>query len=107
MAAQLQLDPLDTEATARLELQALEKMIGALCEDTERLAREARSRGELGSREAEFQLQAFEERRTQAARVLTDCVPEPHDIRVSRLEKLIDALDCSRTYFRTGAPAAV
>jgi hypothetical protein len=105
MAARVQLDPLDTEATARLELQALEKMIGALCQDTERLAREARSRGELGSREAEFQLEAFEERRTQAARVLNDAVREPHDIRVSRLEKIVEALDCSRSYFRAGAAA--
>ena len=41
-----------TENTARLELRALERMIGALCEHTERLARVTRN--EAASRETDL-----------------------------------------------------
>ncbi len=88
------------DATAQLELQALEKMVAALCEDVERLTREAGSRGALGSREADFQSQAFAERRTQALDLLHAERPEPCEIRITRLEKMVQALTSSREYFR-------
>ncbi len=87
-----------TENTARLELRALERMIGALCEHTERLARVTRT--EAPSREADFQLQAFSERRTQALKLLAAQTGESYETRIARLEKLVEALDCSRDYFR-------
>lgn len=88
------------ETTARLELRALEKMIGVLCEHTEKLSDDVRARGKGASRETDFQLQAFDERRMQALEVLSLQTREPCETRIARLEKLVEALDCSRTYFR-------
>jgi hypothetical protein len=91
----------DGDVTAELELNALERMIAVLCEATERLTREARTRGELTSREADLQLQAFAERRTEALALLKEPTHEPSQIRIARLERLVNALDCSRSYFRS------
>lgn len=88
------------ETTARLELRALEKMIGVLCEHTEKLSDGVRARGKGASRETDFQLQAFDERRTQALQVLKVHTREPDETRIARLEKLVEALNCSRSYFR-------
>ncbi|HEX7081662.1 MAG TPA: hypothetical protein VF329_11660 [Gammaproteobacteria bacterium] len=90
----------DPQATARLELHALERMIAALCRHTARLAREAGHRGELDSREADLQLQAFAERRAQALELLKAPSSEPCEIRIARLERLVEALDQSREFFR-------
>lgn len=97
------LDPRDPDATRRMELRALEKMIRALCRHTEQLSREAEARGRLESREAELQLEAFAERRADAAQLLEAGASEPHPIRIARLEKLVEALECSRAYFRGAA----
>lgn len=97
-------DNRDPETTARLELRALEQMLRAICRHTEQLTREAESKGELGSREAALQLEAFAERRAQAMEVLGDATGEPYEVRIARLEKLVDALDSSRTYFRSDDP---
>ena len=95
------LDDRDPQRTARLEQRALEKMLNALCKHTVQLILEARSRGsDLESREADFQLQAFAERRAQAMELLKDGSREPPEIRIARLERLIDAVDRSRAYFR-------
>jgi succinate dehydrogenase flavin-adding protein (antitoxin of CptAB toxin-antitoxin module) len=98
------LDQQDTETTARLELRALERMLGVLCEHIERLTHDARSRGELASREADLQLQAFAERRTQAVQLLHTDASEPQEQRIARLERVVEALDCSLAYFRPGGP---
>lgn len=98
------LDRQDSDITAHLEARALEKMIAALCRDTERLANEASGRGELESREARLQLEAFAERRAEALERLQDAREEPAQMRIGRLEKLVEALDCSRSYFRGAAP---
>jgi len=90
----------DAETTARLELRALERMISALCEHTERLSHDARGSREGNSRETDFQIQAFEERRAQALEALRAQTQEPCEIRITRLQQLAEALDCSRTYFR-------
>jgi hypothetical protein len=93
------LDREDPE-TAYLEERALKRMARVLCEHIECLAREARLRGELRSREAQFQLEVFAERRAQAEQVLQAESSETCEIRISRLQKLVEALDCSRSYFR-------
>jgi len=90
----------DPETVARLELRALERMVSALCEHTEQLSHDVRTHSERESRETDFQLQAFEERRTQALRVLKVHTREPDETRIARLEKLVEALNCSRSYFR-------
>jgi len=90
----------DIESTGWLELRALEKMIGALCAHTESLAHAARSSGKLASREARLQLEAFTERRAKARELLAAQTTESLEIRLARLEQLVEALDCSRSYFR-------
>ena len=84
--------------TARLELHALERMVRALCEHTEQLLAEARARGALESREADLQMLAFGERRTEAMRLL-DSTSGWTESRIARLEQLVKALDCSRAFF--------
>jgi hypothetical protein len=92
--------------TVRLEIRALERMVRALCRHTELLSRAARERGALDSREAQFQLQAFDERRNDAVRALEPGAREPDSMRIARLEKLVEALECSRAYFRAPEPRA-
>lgn len=94
-------DRYDDDATAELERRALEKMVAALCEDIDRLVHAA---GELESREARFQSEAFRERRAQAMALLEAARPEPDEVRISRLEKMVEALRSSREYFRAGEP---
>ena len=89
----------NAETTARLELRALERMVSVLCEHAELLSHEVRSQ-EASSRETELQLEAFEERRAQALEALRIRAGEPYETRITRLEKLVEALDCSRAYFR-------
>ena len=89
----------NAETTARLELRALERMVSVLCEHAELLSHGIRSR-EDSSRETDLQLQAFEERRAQALDALQVRKGETEEARITRLEKLVEALDCSRTYFR-------
>ena len=88
------------ETTAHLELIALEKMTGALCEYIERLTRNAPTRKRFESREADLQLRVFEERRTQALELLEVHSCEPRETRIARLQKAVEALDCSCDYFR-------
>jgi len=96
------LDQQDPETTARLELRALERMLGVLCEHIERLTHDARSRDKLASRETDLQLQAFAERRMQAVQLLQTDASEPQEQRIARLERVVEALDCSLAYFRPG-----
>lgn len=92
-------DRYDDDHAARLELRALEKMLAALCADVDRLRGAAQARGTLGSRESDLQSQAFAERRRQAADLLETARPEPREMRITRLEKMVDALTRSREYF--------
>lgn len=92
-------DRQDSDSTPGLELRALKRMIGARCEQIERWAREALSRGELDSRESNFQLQVFTERRGQALDQIENDSGEPLETRAARLERLLEALECSRAYF--------
>lgn len=90
----------DDNVSARLELAALEKMVVALCKDIDRLARDADSRGALTTREADMQSQAYAERRAQAVALLEAESSESYEIRITRLEKTVEALSTSREFFR-------
>ena len=89
----------ESEATAELEMRALERMIAARSRQIQRCADAARSRGGLESREDDFQLQVFVERRTRAMLQLEAESSEPREIRIARLESLARALECSWEYF--------
>ena len=89
----------DPGVTADLELRALEKLARALCDHTQQLAADARSRGVLRSREAGLQTEVFDERRRQIMQVLDTDSPEVAEPRMARLEKLIEAVSFSRDYF--------
>lgn len=91
----------NSQSTAQLELRALERMIKARCEQIDRWAQAALSRGDLASREDDFQLQAFAERRTKALEQLGASLGEPREARIGRLERLVEALECSWAYFRS------
>lgn len=86
--------------TADLELRALEKMTAALCRHIELLWLNAARSGGL-DREAELHRQAFEERRKEAMRLVKTPGSEPIATRIARLERLIEALEVSRTYFKS------
>jgi len=88
------------ETSAHLELRAIEKMIGALCEHIGNMICDARFHSKRASRERTLQLEVFAERRTQALQLLNTTTCEPHETRISRFEKLLEALECSRAYFR-------
>ena len=98
--------PHPSDITTGLELRALEKMVAALCRHTELLRREAEAAGELGSREAELQRLAFEERRREAMRLMREVSPEPPSTRIGRLERVVEALEASRSYFKSHCGAA-
>lgn len=91
--------PRQADITIGLELRALEKMAAALCRHIELLRREAEAAGELKTREAELQQLAFEERRQKAMRLMREHTAEPPSTRIGRLERLIEALETSRSYF--------
>ncbi|MET0291363.1 MAG: hypothetical protein ABW136_03295 [Steroidobacteraceae bacterium] len=96
-ALMLEKDPL---VVARLEARALERMARALCEHSRQLLAAARDRGVLGSREANFQVEVFSERCAQAGELLQVADAPVQESRIARLEKLVNALECSRGYFR-------
>jgi len=94
-----------TDSAELRELDALERMVDVLCEHVGQLVREAERRGELTSREADFQVQVFAERREQAAKLIDAQSNEPCETRICRWDKLADGLECSRAYFRELASA--
>lgn len=87
------------ETTAMLELRALEKMAAAQCRHIELLQRQAGEAGKLATREADLQRSAFEERRREALELMRSPAAEPVESRIARLERLVEALEVSRTYF--------
>jgi hypothetical protein len=93
----LQKDPM---VLASLEARALERMARALCEHSRQLLAAARTRGALSSREANLQVEVFAERCTQAGELLGVADAPVQESRIARLEKLVNALECSRGYFR-------
>ena len=89
------------QTSDHLEVRALEKMAAALCRHVELLWREARAAGNSATREAELHWQAFEERRDEAMRVARAGGGEPSPTRIAKLERLVEALEVSRDYFKT------
>jgi len=97
------LEPQRETLTEQDELAAVEQLARALCEQVARLIDTARSDDRLGTREARLQLAAFEERRQRALSVLDAPSGEPTSIRLGNLEKIAEALECSRAFFGTSA----
>jgi len=96
----------DSEITEQAQLEALERMLGALCEYLTDLVDGKLVREDLESREARFQQEAFEERRNRALEFLKDQQGEPLQVRIGNLQRLVDALECSWVYFNGLAEAA-
>jgi hypothetical protein len=87
--------------TAQLEQRALESQARALCEQTQQLATDARSRGVLRSREGSLQSAVFDERRYQLMQLLDAVSATVSEARMARLQQLIGALEFSCSYFRS------
>ena len=83
------------------EIDALEKMLRARCRQIESMAESAGVEEPDRSREKDLQIQAFTERRAQAMQQLASGSEEPRNTRVARLERLLEALDCSREFFHS------
>jgi len=96
----------DSELTECAQLEALERMLGALCDYLTDLVDEKLKREDLESREARFQLEAFEERRNRALKYLQNQRGEPLQVRIGNLRRLVEALECSWLYFNGLAEAA-
>jgi hypothetical protein len=88
----------DADMTQRLEQRALERMLTVMCTQIDQACR---CMNEIGtsSREAALQHAAYLERREQALCVAKSSSNEPHHIRVAKLERMVNALQCSREYF--------
>ncbi len=97
-----QLDRKDLHTPDHPTLRDLAEVASVLCERVDRLTSDARSQGDIPSRERALQLQAAAERRAQALNALESCSSEPEETRLCRLEQLIKALECSLDYFRPG-----
>ncbi len=92
------LDRYDADTTQHLEQRALERMLDAMCRQIDLACGKVAS-ADAASREAALQHAAYLERRQQALSTAHSAANEPHDIRVARLERLVNALQCSRAYF--------
>lgn len=99
------LEPQHATMSEQDELAAHEQLVRALCEQVGRLIEAARSDDRLGTREARLQLAAFAERRQRALGVLDAPSDEPSWIRIGHLEKVVEALECSRVFFAAPADA--
>lgn len=94
-------DRRESATATHLELRALEKMAAALCRHAELLWREASEAGRPITREAALHRQAFEERRREAMRLTKSGSEQSSPLRIAKLERLIEALEVSRDYFKT------
>ena len=90
----------DTEVTDQDRLEALEHMLGVMCEYLTGLVEDMREVGAIASREARLQLEAFEERRNRALVALDETQHGPLPVTIGKLERLVEALECSWVYFR-------
>ena len=97
----------DRDDSEQLRLHALEKKLRALCDHVVRLVDDARGHESLAAREASLQLEAFAERRSKALEYLNVEHREPCCIQLGNLEKLLEALECSRKFFAAKAPSRI
>lgn len=88
--------------TERLELRALERMISALLNQIEQWIQSAKEKGRLRTRECNLQAEAFMDRREKARALLgmTANSVEPMEVRITRLQQMVESLQCSQAYFR-------
>jgi hypothetical protein len=98
-------EPESADTTELRELDASAQRLRTLCEQVSRLIDGARSDDRLAAREARFQIAAFEERRQRALSLLDTRSREPYSIRLGNLEKIAEAVECSRAYFSAFAGA--
>ncbi len=96
LAADRQQNP---EITEQDRLETLERMLGEMCARLTELIDEALDSESLESREARFQLEAFEERRSRALTSLDAKPRGPLPVKIGKLERLMEALECSWDYF--------
>ena len=89
----------ETELAQLAQLESLERMLGEMCERLTEIVEETLESDKLESREARLQLAAFEERRDRALKTLDgeQCGPLP--VKIGKLERLVEALECSWVYF--------
>jgi hypothetical protein len=88
------------------EVQALEETVRRRCQEIEGLAHRSFSPGNTVCRESDFQLQAFAERRAEAFETLDRTVGESRETRMARLERTLEKLECSRSFFAQTAGVA-
>ena len=98
--------PSSKDASVR-ERQLLERTIELLCDHIGLLIREARGLRRLGTREMSLQLDVFRERKASALALCATQSDEPWEIRVVRYERLVAALECSRSFFSAALSSAV
>ncbi len=103
VAAVTQQDP---DVTDHARREALEHMLRVMCEYLTGLVEETLRGSALESREARLQLQAFEERRERALKCLAETHSGPLSIQIGKLERLVEALECSWVYFKGLAESA-
>lgn len=96
----------DPEVADQARLEALEHMLGVMCEYLTGLVEDTREGGALDTREARLQLEAFEERRARALETLSDTQYGPLPVKIGKLERLVEALECSWVYFKGLAESA-
>lgn len=96
----------DSEITEQDRLEALEQMLGVMCAYLTKLVEQTIEREALESREARFQLEAFEERRNRALRFLDNEQYGPLPVKIGNLHRLVEALECSWVYFNGLAETA-
>lgn len=94
------------EITEQDRLETLERMLGDLCQRLTELVDETLESESLESREARFQLEAFEERRNRALTSLDGKPRGPLPVKIGKLERLMEALECSWAYFSGLAESA-
>ena len=96
----------NSEIVEQAQVRALEGMLGVLCEYLSGLVDRSLPREELETREARFQLEAFEERRRRALEYLDAGQDGPLVVKIGNLERLVEALECSWVYFNGLAETA-
>ncbi len=86
---------------SRREVRALERLVRSLCAEVELVAQRQRIHERRAAcNETALQMQAFEERRSEALAALQPR-DEPAMFRIGRLKRIAEALSCSRDFFRS------
>ena len=87
------------ELTELEQLESLQRMLVEMCERLTDIVEETLDDDGLASRETQLQLEAFEERRDRVLKTLDAEQYGPLPVKIGKLEKLVEALECSWVYF--------